>query len=435
MGNGSDSDFYNNNLIVSAYLYKIKPSDTTFKLQSVQILTQTKHTMKTRHTISVLLATFILVACNDSKPKETTPVLTSYPLEQTTPTGDLAPYIDSVEVIPLEVKEESYITHITKILLTQNKEMIIRNSTGILFFNADGTFRTQIGKQGRGPEEYPQAADICLDQTEKNLLVIDFNNHVYRFSLENGHLIEKIIPEFPQKYPPCEGIAPSRDGGFFLLGCNPFEETDFENEFYCLHQFDKAGKHLAHFLLRDEYVLTPHIITQSYDNSYLIRPLTGDKICYRIQNGQVNPFIKIDFKEQHIPLRYASFQPGEGYNLQKFLFSPYYKLPIYLHDTQDQFYFCYAAPKNPDNIFSVINKKSLKGISWRIDGSSNPNLLFGSASDENFIYFVFHDYTEYPETDLPTAMDPLKKYLIARKGIKLEGENSNPLIVKIKFNI
>ena len=42
---------------------------------------------------------------------------------------------------------------------------------------------------------------------------------------------------------------------------------------------------------------------------------------------------------------------------------------------------------------------------------------------------------EYAKANLPNDMDPLKKYLITRKDIKLGNEDSNPLIVKVKFNI
>ena len=83
----------------------------------------------------------------------------------------------------------------------------------------------------------------------------------------------------------------------------------------------------------------------------------------------------------------------------------------------------------------MVNKKTLSGISWKVVGLSNPNLVIGYASDEDYFYYVFHDYNEYDKANLPNDIDPLKKYLITRKDIKLGNEDSNPLIVKVKFNI
>lgn len=390
--------------------------------------------MKLKLFISTISFILVLIGCNNSKKEKTVASLISYPLEQTTLTDDFIPFIDSVEVIALEAKEGSFITQIEKILLTPNKQIIILNSTGIMLFDTNGTFLHRIGKIGRGPEEYQKVYDICLDQSGHNLLAVDYNNQVLEYSLNDGRLIQKIKPYLPQQYPPCVGIAPSQENGFFLFGCNPYNESDFDNDFYCLHQFDKTGKHLENLLLREDYVLTPTMITQSYDNSYLIRPQTCDHICYRIKNGEVSPFIKIDFKEKNIPCRYIKFQPQEGFDIQRFLFAPYYKFPIYFHETQDQLYFCCAGPDKANNIFFLINKKKSKGIRWEVSGENNPNLILGKTSDENFFYYIFHDYNEYNRLDLPHNMDPLKKYLIGQKNIKLE-EDSNPAIIKIKFNI
>lgn len=377
----------------------------------------------------------ILIGCHDSKKNTSFATLTAHPHEQTVLTEDLTPFIDSVQVISLEVSEESFITHIEKILLTPNKQIIILNSTGILLFDSNGTFQFQIGKIGRAPGEYQKIYDISLDQNGKNLLAVDHNNRVLKYSLSDGQFIQKITPLFPEKYPNCIGIAPSLDNGFFLFGCNPFNNNDFNTDFYCLNQFDKEGKHLNHLLLRKDYTVVTAAITQSYDNSYLIRPQTGDNICYRLKNGDVHPFIKIDFKDEGIPDRYAGFDEEGSYDIQKFLFAPYYKLPTYFHETQNQLYFGCAGPQDADNIFFLINKTNLQGIHWQVVGLSNPNLVLGYASDENYFYYVFRDYNEYDESGLSHDMDPLKKYLIAKKGIKLEGDDSNPLIVKIKFNL
>ena len=384
---------------------------------------------------NIFFAIFITLSCNNSAKQKTTVSLISYPLEQTTSVKDLTSFIDSVEIIQLEAKEGSFITQIEKILITSQKHIIILNSTGIISFNSDGSFRHRIGRIGRAPGEYQKIYDICLNQKEEYLLAVDFNNQILQYSINDGHFLKKIEPELPKDYPPCTGIAPSQENGFFLFGCNPHNKSDFNTNFYCLHQFDERGEHLNNFLLREDYVLTPNIITQSYNNNYFIRPQTWNNICYRIENGQLSPFIKIDFKEKTIPCKYVTISPQQGFDLQKFIFAPYYKLPIYFQETLEQLYFCCAGPKDADNIFFLINKNNLKGVRWEVTGESNPNLILGRASDENYFYYIFHDYNEYNDTNIPQDMDPLKKFLITKKNIKIVGEDSNPLIIKIKYNI
>lgn len=389
--------------------------------------------MKIRFFVNIIIVILVFEGCKDSKQKEDIMVLCSYPHEQTILVEDLTPYIDSVQVIPLETTEKSFITHVEKILLTPDRKMIVLHSTGILLFNNNGIFLFQIGKVGRAPGEYQKIYDICLDG--KYLLAVDYNNDVLKYSLDDGRFIQKITPLFPEKYPACIGIAPALKGGFFLFCCNPFDDSDFKHDFYCLNQFDEKGNHIARFLLREDYVIVSSIITQAYNNSYLIRPQTGDNICYRIENGEVRPFMKIDFKEKGIPCKYIKFNAEEGFDIQRFVFAPYYKLPMYFQETREQVHFTCAGPENANNIFFLMNKKALTGIRWEVVGASNPNLVLGYTADEDYFYYLFHDYNEYDKLNLPKDMDPLKKYLITREEIRIEGEDSNPLLIKVKYNI
>lgn len=223
--------------------------------------------MGIRFLVGLIGVIFILIGYTSLGAKDRVSVLTSHPHEQTVLIKDFNPYIDSIKIIPLETTDESLITHIEKILLTQDKQMIILNSTGIILFDSEGKFLFRIGKIGRAPGEYQKIYDICLDG--KFLLAVDHNNNVLKYSLETGEFIQQITPIFPDKYPTCIGIAPATEGGFFLFCCNPFNDSDFTRDFYCLNQFDEKGNHVARFLLREDYVVVTSIITQSYDNSYL----------------------------------------------------------------------------------------------------------------------------------------------------------------------
>ena len=134
--------------------------------------------MITKKNIIIILTTILFANCNNSSKKGTSSYLISLPLKETCLIDDLTPFIDSVQMIPLEAKEGAFITQIEKIILDSHQQIIILNSTGILQFDATGNFIRRIGKIGRGPGEYQKIYDICLDQTKEKLLALDYNPQV-----------------------------------------------------------------------------------------------------------------------------------------------------------------------------------------------------------------------------------------------------------------
>ena len=234
-----------------------------------------------------------LISCKSKESQVQNHIPTFFPLTQSIQVKDFMPYIDSVAILPLEATDSSFIEDIKKILITPSGQMIILNTSGILLFDEKGHFLFPVGTQGRGPEEYLHAVDICLNESATEVWALDKDKSVSKYALSNGHFIGKIIPRFSTNYPDCIGIAPASKKGFFLFGCNPYEKSDFTTPFYCLNLFDATGKHIDSLLLRKAYVLPLDAITQSYDNSYLIRPQEGDKVCYRLKGKKWMPFTNL----------------------------------------------------------------------------------------------------------------------------------------------
>lgn len=389
--------------------------------------------MKSKYVILALLMS--LLSCSKISKQLKTGVIEFCPLENTQMVLDFTNYIDSVEIIPLEVSDMSYIAYIQKILIAESGKIVILNSTGIMVFDSKGNFLFPVGRIGRGPGEYLQLYDICLDLSGREIMAVDCNNDVIHYSLLDGRFLRKTTPQFPEKYPNCIGIAPSNDEGFFLFGCNPFKKEDFKNTFYCLNQFDKIGRHIKSYLPRKDYVLPIDIITQGINNSYLVRPQEGDNICYSLDSGNVKATYQLNFKDKYIPPHYIPVTTEHKFDIKRFMNNSYYKLPIYLHETEKDFYFSAGGPGANDHFF-VFDKKNLKGLHWVHDKNDKTPLLLIKASDSQFYYAVFNDYNEYTMKAFPENMEPLKKFLIQNKKIILNSQESmNPLIIKIKFNI
>ena len=231
----------------------------------------------------VTITIFIIYGCKSTPPKVTSSPYTITPLEQAIVVDDFSEYIDSMAIVNLEATPESFITYIKKILITKSKDIIILNSTGILVFDRHGKFLRKIGSCGRGPEEYIALRDICLSNDYQQLLALDCTNQIITYNLNDGEFIKRTTTKMndPDKqYLDFLEICPSNNNGFFLFCCNPPDISDFSQDFFCLIEFDKDGEFKNKFLQRIDFILPSDIISQSYNNEYIIRPLQGDNICY-----------------------------------------------------------------------------------------------------------------------------------------------------------
>lgn len=388
--------------------------------------------MKTTLYISIII---IAWGCKPSTNTITSPN-TITPLENAITVNKFSEHIDSLAVVPLEVTPESFITYIKKILLTKNKEIIILNSSEILVFDQNGKFSRKIGDPGRGPKEYIALRDICLSNDYQNILALDCTNQIITYNLNDGKFVKRTIPEIDslgKQYLDFSEICPSNNNGFFLFCCNPPDIADFNQDFYCLVEFNEEGKFINKYLKRIDFIFPTHIITQSYNNDYNIRPLQGDNICYKITDGKVNPFVTIDFKDQYLPSRHIHPKPGEGFPTQEYMHTNYYKLPIYMHNTVDYFYFACCGPKAKE-MYYIFSLKTNKGIRWVSDPNEDNVFLF-KASDSTFLYGVYDDYKDYTRQEQQTMENTLKKYILEKNNISLINGQQNPAIIKIKFKI
>ena len=384
----------------------------------------------------VTITIFIIYGCKSTPPKVTSSPYTITPLEQAIVVDDFSEYIDSMAIVNLEATPESFITYIKKILITKTKDIIILNSTGILVFDRHGKFLRKIGSCGRGPEEYIALRDICLSNDYQQLLALDCTNQIITYNLNDGEFIKRTTTKMndPDKqYLDFLEICPSNNNGFFLFCCNPPDISDFSQDFFCLIEFDKDGEFKNKFLQRIDFILPSDIISQSYNNEYIIRPLQGDNICYKVASNKVEPYVTIDFKEQYIPPFYIRPKKGAGFPIQEYMYANYYKLPIYIHNTSDYFYFGCCDPKAKDNYF-IFSLKENKGVRWTNDPNEEDVFLF-KASDSTFFYAVYNDYKNYSPQERQSMKNTLKKYVLEKTNISLLEGQQNPAIIKIKFNI
>ena len=90
------------------------------------------------------------------------------PLSAGNAVNDLLPYIDSVEVVPLETTGKALIGLVGKILLLPNGNVLIKSTASMFVFSPEGSFYFKSERMARGSEEYLTIDDVCLSQDAGN---------------------------------------------------------------------------------------------------------------------------------------------------------------------------------------------------------------------------------------------------------------------------
>ena len=363
-----------------------------------------------------------LAGCgNQSKPVSVEQEIIT-PLSAGNAVDDLLPYIDSVEVVPLETTGKALIGLVGKILLLPNGNVLIKSTASMFMFSPEGKFLFQIGKNGRGPEEYLTIDDVCLSQDARELWILG-GCEIVKYSTETGRFIRKTTLELPEICNGFDAIASGPGHSAFLYYCPQMDENNFSEDFYCLYRYDEQGRILQKFLPRKDYGLNIALITQTSDNRYILRPQDSDNICYYLSDSLPVPRVKIDFGKETIKNRYSS-------DLQTYLRSDYYKMPVYIYDTRDYFYFSYCGPEATD-CYCINSFKNNKTITWERKGDDADGMFMIGGADKDFFYGIYNDYRDWDEI-LLNRQDLLKRAIIQKTHLRIP-EDSNPLLVKVKF--
>lgn len=292
----------------------------------------------------------------------------------------------------------------------------------MFMFSPEGKFLFQIGKNGRGPEEYLTIDDVCLSQDARELWILG-GCEIVKYSTETGRFIRKTTLELPEICNGFDAIASGPGHSAFLYYCPQMDENNFSEDFYCLYRYDEQGRILQKFLPRKDYGLNIALITQTSDNRYILRPQDSDNICYYLSDSLPVPRVKIDFGKETIKNRYSS-------DLQTYLRSDYYKMPVYIYDTRDYFYFSYCGPEATD-CYCIHSFKNSKTITWERKGDDADGMFMIVGADKDFFYGIYNDYRDWDEI-LLNRQDLLKRAIIQKTHFRIP-EDSNPLLVKVKF--
>ena len=368
----------------------------------------------------VCISLLSLVRCRENVPLrdvDASVVLT--PLQQTKIVNDISPLVQDVELIEIANDKRTYMSTVTKMLLDKVGNMYILDDRGnLVAIKPNGTYHDNISHKGRANNEYLNISDIAISEDE--FLILD-GSKVKCFDLsDQSHC--RII-DIPVKSP-CDAVAPDGNGGVYLYSAFPLDYADSRTDNdYLLYRVSKDGKLIDEYVRRDDNTLSIGNITQSSWNEYYLRPQDSNHVFYKLTSNGIKATYKMDFGEDNIPHRY--FFDSANEDLVSYITSPYYKVPMELHETSSHVVFRVAGP-DAQEITVLYDKNTWKGVRWKNAPTDMQMQILGA--DKDYFYAIMPEIG--PDDD---NHGPLFRY-VREKAESLDSESvENSYVVKISF--
>jgi len=153
--------------------------------------------------------------------------------EQKAEDMNLSSIASDINYITLETTKESYITSVFRLIKTNENILVLDYNnmkyTRLLIFDSDGSFKTIINHEGKGPGEYVSISDFTFDPVTRLITILDgFQRKVLQFKLSGEFVREKVLdirandiafvkPDYFCLLIPLRMVVPDKDGELYNL--------------------------------------------------------------------------------------------------------------------------------------------------------------------------------------------------------------------------
>ena len=151
-----------------------------------------------KHMSLLLIGVFVLLGCSSNKKQEPisksgVPVINLSEDVSTVPSLLLSEAAEKLEIVSLEMTDESVLSDITEMQVTDHNIWIDHGREFYIYrFSRTGKFLNKIGSIGQGPGEYNTYSTFLVDEDKKEVYIIDNTNGVLAYDFE-GNFKRKII--------------------------------------------------------------------------------------------------------------------------------------------------------------------------------------------------------------------------------------------------
>ncbi|MBW9279475.1 6-bladed beta-propeller [Bacteroides fragilis] len=146
----------------------------------------------------LLIGVFVLLGCSSNKKQEPisksgVPVINLSEDVSTVPSLLLSEVAEKLEIVPLEMTDESVLSDITEMQVTDHNIWIDHGREFYIYrFSRTGKFLNKIGSIGQGPGEYTNYSTFLVDEDKKEVYIIANTNGVLAYDFE-GNFKRKIV--------------------------------------------------------------------------------------------------------------------------------------------------------------------------------------------------------------------------------------------------
>ncbi|WP_285835330.1 6-bladed beta-propeller [Bacteroides nordii] len=208
-------------------------------------------------------------------------------------------FFKSKKIIPLETNELALIGQIDRICMAEDTLFVLdQQSNSVIVYDKDGKYINRIRNVGKGPKEYINIGDICVDNLNKELVVLCAHpSKVQFYSYQGKFLREESLGE---RYYSHLGT----DGRYIY-----FHDNTNVNKKKEVAVYDRQLNHKADVLEHGKVfennelgtvTLFGHGNSMTQDSSiHIVRGF--DNTIYEAKYGKVYPKYKLDFKEYTLP--------------------------------------------------------------------------------------------------------------------------------------
>ena len=151
-----------------------------------------------KHMSLLLIGVFVLLGCSSNKKQEPIsksgiPVINLSEDVSTVPSLLLSEAAEKLEIVPLEMTDESVLSDITEMQVTDHNIWIDHGREFYIYrFSRTGKFLNKIGSIGQGPGEYTTYSTFLVDEDKKEVYIIANTNGVLAYDFE-GNFKRKIV--------------------------------------------------------------------------------------------------------------------------------------------------------------------------------------------------------------------------------------------------
>ena len=153
-----------------------------------------------KHMSLLLIGVFVLLGCSSNKKQEPisksgVPVINLSEDVSTVPSLLLSEAAEKLEIVPLEMTDESVLSDITEMQVTDHNIWIDHGREFYIYrFSRTGKFLNRIGSIGPGPGDYVTYLTFLVDEDKKEVYIFSTNNGVLVYDFEGG--FKKQISDF-----------------------------------------------------------------------------------------------------------------------------------------------------------------------------------------------------------------------------------------------